>query len=64
MVILENIQKKLGDLIEKTRPDLFICGHSHILKVIYDKQYKLLHMNPGQLEIMVFIKLKPYKICY
>ena len=39
--------KKIRDLIEKTRPDLFICGHSHILKVIYDKQYKLLHMNPG-----------------
>ncbi len=28
-------------------PDLFICGHSHILKVIYDKQLKLWHINPG-----------------
>ena len=28
-------------------PDLFICGHSHILKVINDKNLKLLHMNPG-----------------
>ena len=28
-------------------PDLFICGHSHILKVINDKKLKLLHMNPG-----------------
>ncbi|MCO4294603.1 metallophosphatase family protein [Solitalea sp. MAHUQ-68] len=27
--------------------DLFICGHSHILKVIYDKQYNFLHINPG-----------------
>ena len=27
--------------------DLFICGHSHILKVMRDKQRKLLHMNPG-----------------
>lgn len=27
--------------------DLFICGHSHILKVIPDKQYGFLHMNPG-----------------
>jgi len=35
--------------IEKFRPDLFICGHSHILKVMYDKKYKLLHMNPGAL---------------
>ncbi len=28
-------------------PDLFISGHSHILKVMYDKKYKLLHINPG-----------------
>ncbi len=28
-------------------PKLFICGHSHILKVMYDKKYNLLHMNPG-----------------
>tara|TARA_B100001540_G_C15755324_1_gene619084 strand:+ start:997 stop:1494 length:498 start_codon:yes stop_codon:yes gene_type:complete len=35
------------DLIKNIKPNLFICGHSHILKVIYDKQNKLLHMNPG-----------------
>ncbi len=29
------------------KPDLFICGHSHILKVMRDKQYNLLHINPG-----------------
>ncbi|MFV0472408.1 MAG: metallophosphoesterase family protein [Paludibacteraceae bacterium] len=28
-------------------PRLFICGHSHILKVIYDKKLKVLHINPG-----------------
>ena len=28
-------------------PKLFISGHSHILKVMYDKQLSLLHMNPG-----------------
>ena len=28
-------------------PNLFICGHSHILKVIYDKKLDFLHMNPG-----------------
>ena len=26
---------------------LFICGHSHILKVIYDEKIGCLHMNPG-----------------
>jgi putative phosphoesterase len=35
------------DLIRKHRPGLFICGHSHILKVIYDKKNELLHINPG-----------------
>ncbi|MCT4630389.1 metallophosphoesterase family protein [Winogradskyella sp.] len=28
-------------------PDLFITGHSHILKVMPDKKLNLLHMNPG-----------------
>ncbi len=28
-------------------PKLFICGHSHILKVIYDKKINCLHINPG-----------------
>lgn len=28
-------------------PKLFISGHSHILKVLYDKTLKLLHVNPG-----------------
>lgn len=33
--------------IKKHKPQLFICGHSHILKVMYDAKYKLLHINPG-----------------
>jgi putative phosphoesterase len=28
-------------------PKIFICGHSHILKVQYDKKLQLLHLNPG-----------------
>lgn len=34
------------ELIVNT-PQLFICGHSHILKVQYDKKLNLLHINPG-----------------
>ena len=34
-------------IIEQEKPKLFICGHSHILKVMYDKKYNLLHLNPG-----------------
>jgi putative phosphoesterase len=33
--------------IKKEKPGLFISGHSHILKVIWDKKYELLHLNPG-----------------
>ena len=33
--------------IISNKPDLFICGHSHILKVMQDKKYNLLHINPG-----------------
>ena len=35
------------EIIKQTPPKLFICGHSHILKVQFDKTYQLLHMNPG-----------------
>jgi hypothetical protein len=28
-------------------PKLFVCGHSHILKVINDKSLGMLHLNPG-----------------
>ena len=34
-------------IIQSEKPDLFICGHSHILKVIFDPKYNLLHINPG-----------------
>jgi putative phosphoesterase len=34
-------------LIEQHQPQLFISGHSHILKVMYDARFNCLHMNPG-----------------
>ncbi len=34
-------------LISHHKPDLFICGHSHILKVMHDDKNKMLYMNPG-----------------
>ena len=33
--------------IYQTHSDLFICGHSHIAKVMYDKKAVLLYVNPG-----------------
>jgi putative phosphoesterase len=33
--------------IAVNKPSLFICGHSHILKVMQDKNHNMLYMNPG-----------------
>lgn len=35
------------EVIEKEKPDMFVSGHSHILKIVYDDRYSLLHVNPG-----------------
>lgn len=47
-----------GKLIQERPPKLFICGHSHILKVMFDKKYNLLHINPGAAGISGFHKVK------
>jgi|SRR5690606_8794276 len=39
--------KGIKDLIRKEQPQIFISGHSHILKIQYDKQLNVLHLNPG-----------------
>lgn len=39
--------KGIKDDIKKTKAGLFISGHSHILKIIYDESLNCLHMNPG-----------------
>ena len=39
--------KESISMINKFNPDIFICGHSHILKIMFQKKYQLLHMNPG-----------------
>ena len=45
-------------VIEQEKPNLFICGHSHILKIMYDKKYNLLHLNPGACGIPGFHQVK------
>ena len=44
--------------INSFAPKLFISGHSHILKVIYDNKYKLLHINPGAAGIQGFHQVR------
>lgn len=44
--------------IQNNPPKLFICGHSHILKVQFDKKLDLLHMNPGACGIYGFHQVR------
>jgi uncharacterized protein len=49
---------KVRELIALEKPGLFICGHSHILKVMFDKTYLVLHINPGACGVHGFHKVK------
>ncbi|WP_300567228.1 metallophosphoesterase family protein [Flavobacterium sp.] len=44
--------------LQNNPPKLFICGHSHILKVQFDKKLNLLHMNPGAAGISGFHQVR------
>jgi len=49
---------RIREAITQNPPKLFICGHSHILKVIPDKKLNLLHMNPGAVGMHGFHKVR------
>jgi len=49
---------RVRDAIKANPPKLFICGHSHILKVMPDKKLGLLHINPGAIGIHGFHKVR------
>ncbi|MDR1516829.1 MAG: metallophosphatase family protein [Dysgonamonadaceae bacterium] len=38
---------KIRQELFSTPPKLFVCGHSHILRVMFDKSLRCLYMNPG-----------------
>ena len=45
-------------LISIYEPNILVCGHSHILKVMYDKKNKHLHLNPGAAGISGFHNIR------
>ena len=53
-----NYNNRIRKLLQKERPKLFICGHSHILKVMHDKKLAILHMNPGAAGVSGFHKIR------
>ncbi len=48
--------KRVQLLLSKHKPKIFISGHSHILKIIQDKKFNLLYINPGAYGIIGFHK--------
>lgn len=49
---------RVREALHLNPPDIFICGHSHILKVMPDKKLNLLHMNPGAIGKHGFHKVR------
>lgn len=49
---------QIREYVYRNPPNLFICGHSHILKIMRDKRTGLLHMNPGACGKSGFHKVK------
>ena len=49
---------RVREELKANPPDVFICGHSHILKVMPDKKLNVLHMNPGAIGKQGFHKAR------
>jgi putative phosphoesterase len=49
--------QKTKELISVYRPDILVCGHSHILKIKWDEKYQLWYINPGAAGIYGFHKV-------
>ena len=49
---------KEKELIRKHKPNLFVCGHSHILKVQFIKARQMMHLNPGAAGIHGFHQIR------
>jgi putative phosphoesterase len=50
--------RRVRAILQTEPPDLYICGHSHILKVMPDKKLGFLHVNPGAAGNHGFHKVK------
>ena len=58
MVESLTINLYLREQLQQIKPNLYICGHSHILKVQYDNDLELLHLNPGAAGKVGFHKIR------
>ena len=42
-----NFNPRVLKLLKEKKPDIFVCGHSHILRIVRDSDLHLLYLNPG-----------------
>ncbi|MBR2261757.1 MAG: metallophosphoesterase family protein [Paludibacteraceae bacterium] len=48
----------IKEIIYQEKPQLFVCGHSHILKAMYDPELRVMCLNPGAAGIYGFHKVR------
>lgn len=53
-----NYRTQVKNQLRREKPGLYICGHSHILKVQYDNEHGVLHLNPGAAGISGFHQVR------
>lgn len=51
-------QSRVKDILKMNPPKILICGHSHILKVQFDKTFQVLYVNPGAAGIHGFHQVR------
>jgi uncharacterized protein len=49
---------RVNAVIQHEKPDILVCGHSHIVKVMKDPKYNFLHINSGAAGIHGFHKMR------
>ena len=49
---------RVREILNEIKPDVFICGHSHILKVMHIKGRDMMHLNPGAAGIHGFHQIR------
>ena len=50
--------RRVRELLDSYKPDLYICGHSHICKIMKDEKRSLIHINPGACGVRGFHKIR------
>ena len=48
----------IKELLYQEKPQLFVCGHSHILKAMYDPELRVMCLNPGAAGTYGFHKVR------